>query len=471
MRAMKFLAVILTLSFSNLWAQNLKEDISPWVKKITSRYSIDPDLVSWSLEEVGNSKNTHAHEEDREVVPASLTKILTVWHALETLGDHYRFETTLHANGKVKNGVLEGDLTIKGSGDPFYTNAMLMNLAMKLKNAGITKITGRFLYDQSSFPHIPMISSIGLGDQTYNPGLSPLSLEFNRFTVWKGHKTIPPLESLKIMKVREKFTPGRRFREMNGDPNVEAWAISDKERYQHLEEVPIRNPALVFADTFRMMAKKIGVTLPKPVEGKAIGQKIATQFSQPLGLLVKSIMEYSNNMMAELILLNSTKERPLTAAANEMKSKLKAKFSFLSSLNLKNGSGLDSQNRMTPKALTQFLAENFHKDFGETTFTSLFSISGQSGWMLRRLNDPTMAYNVWAKTGSLDYIDNTAGYLFTKSGKVFAFSVFINDMKKRNLLDGPNSEAINKLREKAKKWRSSSKPLTDALLRHWYESL
>jgi D-alanyl-D-alanine carboxypeptidase/D-alanyl-D-alanine-endopeptidase (penicillin-binding protein 4) len=91
--------------------------------------------------------------------------------------------------------------------------------------------------------------------------------------------------------------------------------------------------------------------------------------------------------------------------------------------------------------------------------------------MLRRLNDPTMAYNVWAKTGSLDYIDNMAGYLFTKSGKVFAFSVFINDMKKRNLLDGPNSEAINKLREKAKKWRSSSKPLTDALLRHWYESL
>ena len=126
---------------------------------------------------------------------------------------------------------------------------------------------------------------------------------------------------------------------------------------------------------------------------------------------------------------------------------------------------------MTPKALTAFLAENFPKEFGETAYPSLFSISGQSGWMLRRLNDPEMSYNVWAKTGSLDYIDNMAGYLFAKSGKIYAFSVFINDMKKRDLLDGLNSEKINQLREKAKDWRNQSKPLTDALIRHWFETL
>ena len=468
---MKFLAVILTLSFLNLWAKDLNEDISPWVKKMTSRHSIDPELISWSVIEVGNPKNFHAYNEDKEVIPASLTKILTAWHALEILGEDHRFETTLHANGKIQDGVLKGDLTIKGTGDPFFTNAMLMNLAMKLKNAGISKVTGRFLYDQSHFPRIPMISKIGLGDQTYNPGISALSLEFNRFTVWKGHKTIPLLNSLQVMKIQEKFTPGRRFREMNVGPNVEAWALSSKERYQRLEEVPIRKAALIFSDSFRMMAKKIGVILPSPTEGNAIGEKIATQYSQPLGLLVKSIMEYSNNMMAELILLNSTNKKSLNAAASEMKQNLKSEFEFLSTLNLQNGSGLDSKNRMNSKVLTQFLAKNFHKDFGKTHFISLFSISGQSGWMLRRLNDPNMAFNVWAKTGSLDYIDNIAGYLFAKSGKVYAFSLFINDMKKRNLLDGPNSEAINQLRSKAKKWKSSSKLLIDTILRHWHKTL
>ena len=82
-----------------------------------------------------------------------------------------------------------------------------------------------------------------------------------------------------------------------------------------------------------------------------------------------------------------------------------------------------------------------------------------------------MAYNVWAKTGSLDYIDNIAGYLFTKSGKIFAFSFFINDMHKRRLLDSPNSKKTNKLRKRAKKWRQSSRALTDAIIRHWYQTL
>ncbi len=472
MVSMKLLLFTLLLSLIPLRADELKEDISPWLKKMASRHSIDPDLISWSLKEIGGSStNSFGHEEDRQVIPASLTKILTVWHALNTLGDNYRFETTLHANGKISNGVLNGDLTLKGAGDPFFTNAMLMNMAIKLKNAGIKKITGKFLFDQSALPAIPMVSEIGLGDQTYNPGVSALSLEFNRFIVWKGYQTIPPLSSLKVMKLREKFTPGRRFRSLDGDNSMEVWGISDKEKYQHLEEVPIRKPGLIFSESFRMIATKVGIELPKATEGKAVGKKIVSQFSQPLGLLCKSIMEYSNNLMAELILLASNKSHPLEPAAKEMQESLKKKFNFLSSINLKNGSGLDSKNRMSPKALTDFLAENFTKDFGEIAFTSLLSISGQSGWMLRRLNDPDLSYNVWAKTGSLDYIDNIAGYLFTKSGKVFAFSVFINDMKKRQLLDGPNSKEINELRERAKKWRNQSKPLTDALIRHWYETL
>jgi serine-type D-Ala-D-Ala carboxypeptidase/endopeptidase (penicillin-binding protein 4) len=471
MEAMKFLILALFFVLTPLYSQELKEDISPWLKKMASRYSIDSDFISWSLKEVGSPTEFFGHEQDRQVIPASLTKILTVWHALNKLGDDYRFETEIFANGKIKDGVLEGDLILKGAGDPFFTNAMLMNMAIKLKNKGITKVKGRFLYDQSTLPVIPMISTIGLGDQTYNPGVSALSLEFNRFTVWRGNHTIPPLHSLKVMKLREKFTPGRRFKELDGDSSMEVWGLSENEKYQLLEEVPIRKPALIFAETFRMIAAKTGVELPKAVEGKASGKKIVTQFSQPLSLLSKSIMEYSNNLMAELILLASTKAHPLEPAAKEMQEVLTKKFNFLSSINLKNGSGLDSQNRMTPKALTAFLAENFPKEFGETAYPSLFSISGQSGWMLRRLNDPEMSYNVWAKTGSLDYIDNMAGYLFAKSGKIYAFSVFINDMKKRDLLDGLNSEKINQLREKAKDWRNQSKPLTDALIRHWFETL
>jgi len=467
---MKLLLLILISQAFSATESTLGPQFPEAIKKLSNQHGIKSSHLSWSLKRIDQQSEFSGVNQDKKVIPASLTKILTVWNALETLGPNYQFETELLSVSKINNGVLEGDLILKGAGDPFFTNAMLMNLAMKLKNRGITSIKGKFYYDQSALPKSDMISSIGLGDQTYNPGVSALSLEFNRFTVWKGNKPIPPLSSLKIMNVREKFTPGKRFKAMNGDPNVEAWTLSKSQRYGVLEEVPVRNPALIFADTFRMIAKKIGVELPSPQEGQAKGRTLVTEKSQPLHLITKSVMEYSNNMMAELLLLNSTKKDSIKSSAGELQKKLKAEFSGLD-LDLLNGSGLDSENKLTPKSLTLFLEKNFHKTFEDISFTSLFSISGQSGWMLRRLNDPTLAYNVWAKTGSLDYIDNMAGYLFTKSGKIYAFSFFINDLEKRNLLDGPNSEKNNRLREKAKKWRKSSKPLTDAILRHWYRTL
>ncbi|MCO4794372.1 MAG: D-alanyl-D-alanine carboxypeptidase [Bacteriovoracaceae bacterium] len=469
---MKILPLFFLLFSTSLFAQDFKEDISPSIQDLFKKYNIDSSLLSYSLKRIDKEESSKGLKQDQLVIPASLTKILTAHYALKKLGEEHRFETTIESSSEIKDGVLKGDLILRGGGDPFFTNAMLINMAVKLKALKIKEISGNFIYDQSYIPYQNMISSIGLGDQTYNPGISALSLEFNRFSIWKGNRPIPNAKALKVMSVREKFTPGKRFKLLNGDSKSEVWALSTKEKYGVHEEVPIRNPALLFASTFQMICKKVGITLPNPIEKKINKEKILhTERSQPLKLLVKSVMEYSNNMMAELLLLSSSPGSSIQDSAEKLQKHLVQENPFLKGLSLKNGSGLDSKNRVSSRALTHFLASKFKSSYGMTTFPSLFSISGQSGWLLKRLNDPSMSYNVWAKTGSLDYIDNMAGYLFTKSGKIYAFSVFINDFKRRSILDGENSEKVNNLREKAKRWRKSTKPLTEEIIRQWYNIL
>ena len=103
---------------------------------------------------------------------------------------------------------------------------------------------------------------------------------------------------------------------------------------------------------------------------------------------------------------------------------------------------------------------------------SMLSISGVSGWMRKRLRTPDTAFKVWAKTGSLDYIDNMTGVLFSSSGKRYAFALGLADLDKRAIIDaGKDSKKIVSLKKKVKKWRKASRQTTEALLTHFIETL
>ncbi len=76
-------------------------------------------------------------------VPASAQKIFTAASALSVLGADYRFETRLFRQDEVKEGILQGDLYLKGGGDPSLTTADLKKLAFQLSRTGIKNHSGR----------------------------------------------------------------------------------------------------------------------------------------------------------------------------------------------------------------------------------------------------------------------------------------------------------------------------------------
>lgn len=482
----------------------LTQEISPAlpekIKDLISEMKFTKDNISYSLIDLDSGQEVLSFNSDTQIIPASLSKILTTYFAMRILGENYQFKTKLYHDGKIKDGVLNGNLYFVGDGDPILSNADLMNFVLALKSKGIKKVNGSYYYDQRKYISFDKISSIGLGDQTYNPGVSALSLEFNRFTLWRGgHRfksiksqftPIPTLSHFNISKVSENFTPGLRFRHkgyQTNDPvlSPELWEVSNYQRYNIIEEVPVRNPAPYAAGTLRMLAEQMGLIIPeaKPIPNEMSADKVKSfpliyqLKSKPVHQIAKANMEYSNNLLSELLLLaadHKTGPSPsLPKAAEKMITWYKKEFPKLdfSKTSFMNGSGLDTENKIKAKTLSGLIANIAQKKMENYFYLSFFSISGQSGWLTKRLHDPEMNFRVFAKTGSLDYINNLAGVLFSKNNKTYAFTLSLYDFPKREALNGENNLKVNQLMENAKPWNRDSKPILDGILRYFHQTL
>ena len=128
-------------------------------------------------------------------VPASSIKIASTAAALVVLGANHRFATTWLTTGAVADGVLKGDLILKGGGDPLLDSDHYADAAQRLKQLGIRRVAGRFVYDSSDFATVRAIDGEYEGSDGLppgpiaNPGLAALSVNFNRLKLkWERGK-------------------------------------------------------------------------------------------------------------------------------------------------------------------------------------------------------------------------------------------------------------------------------------------
>ncbi len=462
------------------FSQELSQESQPSLRQILRAHKFSANNLYFALVDLDTGSLIQGHRHLEPFIPASIIKIYTAGYALEKLGPDFRFETKLGITGKIVKGRLKGDLYLIGSGDPSLTMARLMDLAMELRSKGIQKIEGNFFFDPGEQEEQAQIADFGLGDQTYNPGLGTLNLGYNRFWVWREEsswtkkalfRVMPPLNHLSVELVKKAFTPGKNFHFAESEPG-EVWQLSEKLRYRKREEIPVRRPARFTAETLRYFAQFWGVDLP-PVRSAPVPKRIRVigrDKSPPLLELLSLTLEYSNNLFAEQILIKASGATSLPVAAKKLQTWIKDKVPK-SEPSLVNGSGLSSQNKVLALGLANFIQKWALRPVGGRGFMSLFSISGQTGWLRKRLSSAKTAYRVWAKTGSLDYVDNMAGVLFTNSGKRLSFAVSVIDKKKRKLLDGANSKRVNKVRKAARYWRKKSNRLLNQLIDHWVSTL
>ena len=318
--------------------------------------------------DLSGGKVVYAHNVGSALVPASNEKLVVTYAALQALGPAFRMETSVLGEGRLgPDGVWLGNLILKGGGDPTLDRVGLAHLADGVRAAGIRRVTGNIVADESWFDA-----------RRGGPG-------------WKAG-----------------FVP---------------------EESQALSALVIRGVegALGTAALFRDALARAGVRVRGPTKrARGGGWPLAVQWSVLLAVILRGMDFESDNFTAELVLkqLGAVVAGHGTTAdgAAVVRSILVAHAIPLANVKIADGSGLSALDRMTPKTLVTILQRSWADREIRSVLLGILPVSGRDGTLEDRMTRPPARGNVRAKTGTLDNASALSGYVRER----YAFAILVN---------------------------------------------
>ncbi len=421
---------------------------------------IPTTAASIVVQAVDSDRPLVALNPDLAMNPASVMKLVSTYAALHLLGPAWRWNTPLLALRPPREGNLEGDLFIRGGGDPKLTADALRDALRTLRSRGVRDIRGDLVLDRSLFEAADI--DPGAFDQEptrpYNVGPDPLLAQFKavRFQFLpdpeRGSVTItadPPLAAIELVaNVRTSTGPCADWRAqlaltVQGGPRSArvsfdgALPASCGERIWYLGL--LSHPEFFHA-LFRTLWTELGGTLAGTLrEGRTPSDAriLANIESASLAEAVRDINKYSNNVMARQLFLGLSAFDPTGAmdqgfpAASTMRSArrvetwLRMRGIDTRSLVLDNGSGLSRSERMTAASLAQLLLDAWSSNV-MPEFIASMPIASIDGTLRNRPSLRSMAGDAHLKTGSLNDVRAIAGYVRTPDGQRFAVVMIVN---------------------------------------------
>jgi len=400
------------------------------------------------------------------VMPASNMKILTMAAAAARLGWDYRFETTLASAAPAADGVLLGDLTVRGSGDPSI--ALRDNVAAQafddwarqLQAAGISTIAGRIIGDDSALEDEELGSGWSWDDLAYGYAAPVTGLVFNeslvRVTARPGaHADAPAVITLEPaadhgFTIVNHVVTGPADRPESLDARRERGSATleltgsvplGSERAATLSAA-VENPTLFFARALRSALIARGIRVlgdaadadrlpPGDPAREATGSRVlATHRSAPLRDLARTFMKVSQNLYGELLVKavgRHAGEGTARRGQQAIRETLAAWKVPADSYILADGSGLSRMNYVSAEAVVAIL-ERVHADPGlREDFAAALPIGGEDGTLRNRLKAPWTTGQVRAKTGSIANTRALSGYATSRGGERFVFSIVANN--------------------------------------------
>ena len=390
---------------------------------------------------------TLALNESQPMNPASTMKLVTTLAGLELLGPQYQWRTAVLSAAPLKNGVLEGDLWLRGSGDPQLVIEDLWLLVQRLRGSGVREIRGNLMLDRSAFE--PAQHDPGAFDgealRPYNAGPDALLLNYKavtfHFLADPENKqarvfALPTLAGmLTPTTVRGSEGPCNDWRaRLGGDftdplrPTFRgAYPLSCGDKVWHVSAL---ETSLYAEATFRSLWDASGGVWRGRVREGLVppdAKRLAQHESRPLAEMIRDINKYSNNVMARQLFLTlgmdagrrpANKERAQRVVGDWLVSKSLDRREFV----LENGAGLSRVERLTAGGLSTLLLGAFASPL-MPEFVSSMPIVGIDGTMRRR---QAAAGSAHIKTGLLADTRAIAGYVLAASGRRYAVVAFIN---------------------------------------------
>ncbi len=442
-------------------------DIPAEARQVLNVRNVPLDRVGLWVQEVGSDKPMVAHGANRALNPASAIKLLTTWAALEVLGPAYTWKTEVYANGVLSDGVLDGDLILKGFGDPYLTSEAFWRMLGALRRAGLGEITQDLVIDDSYFA-VPREDPGAFDSQpfrSYNVAPNALLVNFKtvRFEFFANNGELrvgmdPHLSNLAVRN-RIKLAQGR----CRGYQAGISFDIPDR---QTLSRVVLAGnfpsacaPYGLSRSVLRHHTYALGLfeTLWEQMGGRFQGrvrkdlapenaEPILTVSSKPMGEVIRSINKYSNNVMTRQLLYTLGANASGPPATPE--SGRAAITDFLAARGLQpdglvidNGAGLSRRTRITAELLAGVLMQAFSSPFMAEYVASL-SLPGLDGTLRRRFRGRPEAGQMHLKTGRIDHVAAIAGFVQGQSGRRFVVVALLNHT---DVHRGPGEEFQNAL--------------------------
>ena len=391
------------------------------------------------------------HNADKSMNPASVMKLVTTNAALDVLSPNFRWKTEIYRDGNVNNGVLDGNLIIKGYGDPSFKAQEFWRLLMSLQQAGIKQINGDLMIDKSYFA-----KNVGVrhtfDDETWRAyNAEPSAFLVNgRNTSFKFIATaigvnvsqefeLSEVQIVNNMKLthgacgdwRSRF--GYTVKPKEGGTVVTfsgTFSPACEERYLELSVFDDEKYAFY---TFKKLWRELNGTFNGKLKIQEVPNaaiKVLEQVSDPLGYVIRDINKWSNNLMARQLLLTIAAEKllpPATEANGEkaLKNWLGVKGLNFNELVIENGSGLSRRERISAEHLGQMLVSAYHSPVMPELMASL-PILSQDGTIKKRLVDSQSNGRAHLKTGSIDGVSAIAGFVLDANNHRHVLVMLVN---------------------------------------------
>ncbi len=419
------------------------------IRSIIAGGELARSRLSIQVVDVESGRVLFEHEPDLPLKPASNMKVMTSATALALLRPEFVFSTAVFGAARLDDGVVRGDLYIKGYGSPGLVGEQWWLMARELRARGLARVEGDLVGDDTYFDskERPDGWPPASEDAFYNAPISALATDYSAVTivVRPGREGAAPEVFLtpfsSFFKVTNRATTRgsmsnlRVGRQFDGSWNsiVVEGQISPRSApsvsYRSVEQ-----PTLYALAAFREAAAKEGITITGGsrrgvVPGGAV--KLYEHQSRPVSELINTMNKMSNNYMAEVLLKTlgaETAGPPGTTAkgADAVRAFLQDLGVDARSLAISDGSGLSHENRLTASSLTAVLLA-MHRDFESAPeFMASLAVGGVDGTLDRRMVGVPAQRQVRAKTGHLNGASSLSGYAFTHEGKILAFSILVN---------------------------------------------
>lgn len=479
-------------------AQRTLADLQSRIEEIAHQPALAPGFFAVKIVSLDTSVVIYEQDAHKFVRPASNMKLYTVATAFDRLTPDYHFITSVYAKEKVDDGKIKGDLTIYGRGDPSIAARFnngdyfkgLNDLADRIVAAGVKRIKGDLIGDESYFNGAPLGSGWEWDDLTWSYGAPVSALNINDnaidLTVKPDDRvgapvvvtTGPPATSFMTI-ANKAITSARGSRnELQlyrgvGENTLEITGSVPLGAAGFMGGVAIPDPALAFVTMLRDALQKRGVKIdgrvrtvtarsggsivPNPllalpqlqnVPSPSVPVEIASLQSPAFSLIAAHTLKPSQNQYTELILRTLGKMNSTDVTKSNEDTGLDAVRKFLheagvadSDLVLSDGSGLSRNDMITANAtveLLTFMAK--HKYFQQ--FRDALPIAGVDGTLRTRMKGTPAEGNLRAKTGSLSSVASLSGYVTTAAGEHLVFSMMLNNYPDAGALRRDSIDAI-----------------------------